>query len=103
MTEVEEKMRTGGFGGKTHHKTGAEKQDSRKSTRQSQARPAHGIGRAQLSCRASTTVMPVSFQVGIVTLTGASHSLANSAPMSGRHARTLPNCPSSNHSGLTAA
>ena len=28
---------------------------------------------------------------GVVTLTGASHSLANSAPMSGRHARTLPN------------
>ena len=28
---------------------------------------------------------------GVVTLTGASHSLANSAPRSGRHARTLPN------------
>ena len=28
---------------------------------------------------------------GIVTLTGASHSLANSAPRSDRQARTLPN------------
>ena len=28
---------------------------------------------------------------GIVTLTCASHSLANSAPRSGHHARTLPN------------
>ena len=48
---------------------------------------------------ASTTQVAHSFHtsaasgssLGIVTLTDASHSLANSAPRSGRHARTLPN------------
>ncbi len=40
--------------------------------------------------QADPTTLSGKADMGIVTLTGASHSLASSDPSSGRHARALP-------------
>jgi hypothetical protein len=55
-----------------------------------------GFGPWQPFCRHMPARLTVRINVGdagegIVTLTGASHSLTNSAPKSGRHASALPN------------
>ena len=47
-----------------------------------------GPSQAGMAC---ALIAAISGPIGIVTLTGASHSLANSAPRSDRQARTLPN------------